>query len=346
MIYIFIFILLFIASLIEINFIVDRKNYFFIFCLLVLIFFIGGRYGNGADYYRYETIFRNINISNFYLHDDPGFSAVALGLKKFGFSTEFVFFVFSLIQISLIGFYIATNLKYRFPALLVYYSLYMFPFGFNAIAQGISVGIILCSIRFIEEKKHIHVIVMGVLSFLFHKIGLLIIIIYLIYNLKITMRNLICMTMFLALISIILNYCFTNDIFISVLPNDFQSIISSYKLQYSNSIDIVSITARIVMLLFVSLFLMRYNLSERRTYLAYCIGFAVYIILASNDLLATRINLSFKILELALVCGTFTKIKKSETKSFMLVGISVFLFAVLISAMRNPELYPYHSWIL
>ncbi len=346
MIYIAIFILLFITSLIEMNYVIDRKNRFFIFVLLTLVILIGGRYGNGADYYRYDAIFTNININNFYLLDDPGFSAIALGLKMCGFSNGFIFLFFAAIQIGLIGYYIGTNSKYKFPALLVYYSLYMFPFGFNAIAQGISAAIILCSIKFIEEKKVFRVIIMGILAVLFHKVGFIIIIVYIVYNMKLTIRNLIGMIMGLILSSIVLNYLFVSDLLISVLPNDFQNIILSYRSQYSAAIDLVSIAARIVMLLFVSLVFTKYNLNERRTYLVYCIGFAIYVILASNDLLATRINLTFKILEMTLVCGTLNQFKKHETKSIMLIGVSVFLLTVLVSAMRHPELYPYHSWLL
>lgn len=345
MIYIVIFVLLFMISLCEINFAIDHKNKLFIFCLLFLTVFIGGRDGNGADYERYQAIFMTIDVNNFWRFDDPGFSGIALGLKTVGFSPYFTFLFFAAIQVSLIGYYIINNSKYRFPALLVYYCLYMFPFGFNAIAQGISIGIMLCTIKAIEKKKLIEVIVMGILAVAFHRIGFLIFILYVIYNMKITRKKLVCLSMVLFIATFFINYCFVNNRLTAFLPVAFQKIIVSYNSQYADPVGITSIVARVIMLVFVSFMAKQYDMAERRAYLVYLMGFAGFLCLAANDLLATKINLSIKIIEIILVCATLSKVKDRETRSIMLMTLSVFLFTVVASSVRHPDLYPYHSWI-
>ncbi|MCR2046767.1 EpsG family protein [Acetatifactor muris] len=345
MIYVAIFALLFMISLCEINFAIDRKNRLFICCLFFLTVFIGGRFNNGADYERYQAIFTVIEVSNFWRFDDPGFSGIALGLKTVGFSPYFTFLVFAAIQVCLIGYCIVKNSKYRFPALLVYYSLYMFPFGFNAIAQGISVGIMLCSIKAIEKKKLIKVVIMGVLAVAFHRIGLLIFMLYIIYNMKITRKKLVCFSIVLFFAACFVNYCFVNNRLTTLLPRAFQEIIHSYNSQYVEPVGISSILARVIMLVFVSFMAKQYDMAERRAYLVYLTGFAGFLCLAANDLLATKINLSIKIIEIILVCATLNKVKDRETRSIMLMTLSVFLFTVVASSVRHPDLYPYHSWI-
>lgn len=345
MIYLVIFVFLFMVSLCELNFVIDRRNRLFIFCLLFLTVFIGGRDGNGADYERYQAIFTSIEVSNFWMFDDPGFSGIALVLNKVGFSPDFIFLVFAALQVGLIGYCIIKNSKYKFPALLVYYSLYMFPFGFNAIAQGISVGIMLCTIKAMEKKKHFKVVVMGMLAAAFHRIGFLIFMMYIIYNLKITRRKLICLSMALCLAAVFIYYCFVNNRLLAFLPAAFQKIVLSYNDQYVDPVGITSIVTRIIMLVFVSFMAKRYDMAERSAYLVYLTGFAGFLCLAANDLLATKINLSIKMIEIILVCTTLGKIKDRESRTIMLVTLSAFLFTVVASSVGHPDLYPYHSWI-
>ncbi len=346
MIYISIFILLLALSLLEINFIIDKKNKLFFVILFILILLIGTRDGNGADYYRYKAIFNSINENNYMFFDDIGFSIIAVLLNKIHLGSEWIFLVFAGIQVILLGEFIRKNTYYRYPALLIYFSLYMFPLGFNAMAQGISVAIILLTIKYIENKKIIPTLVLAIIAFSFHRVAFLVIVIFIIYKMDITYRNLIYLIVGMIAFSFVLNYLFTSGQIVNHLPLYIRSIFLSYRSQYLESVSIVSILARLIMLCFVTLNLPQNEINERKLYIVYWTGFLFYIILLSNDLLATRINMTLKITEMKLIGDALYNTRSKKTRTFLLVSMSVFLFAVLYSAMGHEDLYPYHSWLL
>lgn len=345
MIYILIFVVLVFFTMLETNYKFDEKNRFFNFLVLILILLIGTRDGLGADYYRYEGLFQVISADVVMKSDDIGFASLAYLLKCIGFHNRQIFLAFAGILCLLYRKVILDNLQYKFPALLLFYSLYMFPLGFNAMAQGIAVMIMMYSIRAMKERKTFKIIILTVLAVLFHSIGLLNVVIWFIMYKKLSLDKIILLIMlgFLAAIGV---YALTDTGIIEiVLQGRLRDIYTSYFSQYKEGVDIVSFMARVAMLIFVLFGAGKFNDNEEKIFLIYLIGIMVYIALLKNSLLATRINLSLKIVEVFLISSVIKSIRGKQNRFIYSSALIVFLFVVFASALSHAELNPYKSWL-
>jgi len=340
--YFYLFCLISILALIEVNRKIDQNNRLFNFLIIVLMFFIGFRDGLGTDYYRYEAIFNAISKDRMIIGDDIGFCLLAFVLKELLFSTEMIFFVFAAISCLCVRKFILDMVKYKYVALLIFFSLYMLPLSFNAMAQGIATGIMLYSFRYFKEKNGIKIILLFLTAVLFHYIGFLLPIIYCIYLFLDTKKKRVWFMLCLILFSFGMILMIKTGGIVNLLPGRMKIIYASYLLNFPEMIDLQSILARLVMLFCVLYGYKKYSHEEKKWATIYITGLVLYFMLYINSLLSTRINLSFKITEIYLIPTMLRNFRKENNRTIVVLVLIVFLGTVLASGMKE-ETYPYRS---
>lgn len=345
MIYIAIFLVLVVCMLLEINLKFDKKSRLFNMIIILLIVLIGTRQGNGADFYRYEGLFNVMSSDIVLKYDDIGFSFLVYLLKSIGLDSRGIFLFFAMLLCILLRKGILDSMNYKYPALLLFYSLYMFPFGFNAMSQGLATAIMIYSIKFMKQKMNGRVLVLTILAISFHGIGLLNVLVWIVMNWKITNKTMVLLTISGIMGSVLIFYLSHLGVLEKILTGEIERIYVSYFAQYEAGVDLISFLARIVMLIIISIGIGMYNDYEKKLYFIYLVGLMAYIALLSNSLLATRINLSIKIVEILLIGSAIKGIKGRTGKIIYVSLITVFLLVVLLGAMGNAELNPYQSWL-
>lgn len=343
--YIVIFIILSILSIIEINNKFDVSNRLFNVLIFILSLFIGMRNGLGADYYRYESLFNTINWERLWRGDNVGFRFIVLGMRKLHFTSELIFLVFAFILCLTLRSVILNMNNYRYPALLIFFSLYMIPLGFNAMAQGLATGIILYSYRYFEKKDIKSVILLSLLAVSFHSIGWLLPICYVVYRINDTKKHRkYFLALFLCAMGCLL-LLVENGSILFFLPRSFKDIYLNYFARYQEGIDLTSVLARFVMAGFVIYGYKQYDLVQKKIFMIYLVGLGIYFVLHNNSLLATRINLSLKISEVILVSAVLRNMKKTSNRTIVMVALIIFLGVVLYGALQHDTVYPYDTWL-
>lgn len=341
--YIVLFCVLSVFAIIEVNKKFDAQNRIFNLLIVVLMFFIGFRDGLGADYYRYEAIFNAINRSRILIGDDIGFCMVAFILKEMRFSTEMIFFTFAALSCLCMRRFILDMVKYRYVALLVFFSLYMIPLSFNAMAQGIATGIMLYSFRYFEKKESKRILFLSCIAFLFHFIGLILPVLYLVYLFSDTRSKRVWFLVFLAGASLGMIFLIRTGSIVMFLPGRIKTIYLNYCFNFPEKVDMISILARFVMLFFVMYGCRKYNQEEKKWFTIYLMGLALYFVLYINSLLSTRINLSIKITEIYLIPAMLKNLKKEWNRTILVLALVVFLGTVLMGALQKETVYPYRT---
>ncbi len=341
--YLFLFYVLSFFAIIEVNTKFDSQNRVFNVIIIVLMFFIGFRDGLGADYYRYEAIINAISRNKILISDDIGFCMFAFVLKELNFSTEIVFFVFAILFCLCIRKFILDKVQYRYVSLIVFFSLYMIPISFNAMAQGIATGIMLYSFRYFEGKNTKKILLFFGIASMFHFIGYILPILYLIYIFSDTDRKRICFLLCLAVISLGIILLIRTENIVMFLPGRTKVIYTSYLSNFPEKIDMISILARFVMLFFVIYGYKKYTQEEKKWLVIYLTGVFLYFALYINSLLSTRINLSIKITEIYLIPEMLKNLKMKWNRTILLLLLVAFCGTVLMKALQNQTVYPYRT---
>lgn len=155
--YFFIFFLLLSGALLEI--ISNNKKFsqstftFFIFCFFILSFI---RWETGTDWTPYYDVFKSIEIPwetlTDYLHGfEPGFMILYNIAKSISDSYTIMLLTEAIILYFCIYYFIKAHSFYPILSLLIYYSMSFA--GIFFVRQNIAMAILLCSLKYIYEKK-------------------------------------------------------------------------------------------------------------------------------------------------------------------------------------------------
>lgn len=118
------------------------RNVFILSFSIILIVTVL-RFGIGADYFSYEYIYNNLNVSSFgkmldsFTNIELGFRLISFIGRKLGLSFHLFISIFSIIGTSIIGLMIYENKKFPAKSFLLYYSIIYLTWDLNAIRQGI-----------------------------------------------------------------------------------------------------------------------------------------------------------------------------------------------------------------
>lgn len=177
---------------------IDGQKYtkaLYIFLFFVFWFTAGLRFETGIDYNAYYEVYQeSYSLKQALLNDkfseisvEPGYLLLNSVFRSIGTEINIMFFFISLItSLLLFNSFEKYIDKYKFLALLAYFSFVYFTLDMSGIRQAIAVNIFLYSLRFIQEKKIYKYLACVILASFFHASALIGLVLYWVFNKKIT----------------------------------------------------------------------------------------------------------------------------------------------------------------
>lgn len=324
MIYFSILLVLIIFSLIEVA--TSHKNnllYNIIFFSMAALNAL--RFGIGSDFFNYMYLYNlyppldSPQLLNNDYHGEIGFKVIIAIFKYFNFDYHFFLFVISILLFFNVYIFIKEYSKYKFVSLLMFYVMYYFTYFNSGFRQGFTIIIFLLNIiPFVLEKKYIKFFVTTLILSLFHSSILVVMILPIIQ--RFINKNTLKILFLLSIVSLLLSIIIRNNIFIFILQQI--GLVLNYT-EYS--LNVFGILFRLLMLLIIIYMygLCKDSVSENdKTILKfYFVGFCIYIMLSTQDLLASRIHVYFKALEIYIIPKLLFQLKLRDRMIFAVVLI-------------------------
>jgi len=315
---------------------------FEVFILFHLVFFTAIRTHTGTDYHSYVDIFNIIPPfssgqsldANIYVNIEPGFKIMTAIMKEFD-SLILYFFVVAMLSFMPLyaGLKSVSNLSSMsiFLALFMYCCIFMISYNYNAVRQAISMGIFVWSLPYIVSNRTLSVLALSLLATMFHSSGVFIAISYLGVRLLLVDSSL---KVVIGLLGCILVYV------LDLLPMLLGSIgINTERwVQAWGSIDSVSFLLRCVIIALFCFPFRFYESSRLNSVLftLYFHGFAFYVMLASIGMMATRINMFYRVLEILIIPLILSQ-SKFVTNKYFYFGVFLALgFLVFYTTLNEP----------
>lgn len=305
MYYFLFFVLLCIGSLISIS--SDGQKYTKSFYVILFLFFwltSGLRFETGIDYFAYQDIYdQTYTLKQAFEYGkiseipaELGYLLLSSLFKTIGTEINVMFLFIALITSLLLfnSFKTYVN-RYKFVALLIYFSFVYFTLDMSGVRQAIAVNIILYSFRYIQRKNIYKYIVCVILASFFHASALIGVIFYWLFNKKISSFFIVLATLFGFLI-IGLEIPIINIIVDKVL-SQFMPATAMFKLfYYSTSDKIWGLNIKVIfniMVLFVLLY-HRKTLAERFLYFNLILN-SLFCYVFLREILWESININSRI---------------------------------------------------
>ena len=195
------------------------------------------RYKIGADYEGYEFIFSllNIDVGNYEITRlEKGYYFLIKMVNLISGTQQLVFLIMAIISNYLIYKFIIENSKDKILSILIFFLIGPFySSGFNGIRQYLAISLFLYSLKYLKNKKVLKYFFFIFLGFLFHKSCILLLPLYLILNLKYSLKQKIIILILSLLVDYkllptilnIFNYGIYNSIVIYRVNSNFYLIL-------------------------------------------------------------------------------------------------------------------------
>ncbi len=349
------------------------KKALFIFALAALTVFFSLRYGQGTDYLTYLSIYANIEP----LHTLPNYFAFSYNKIEIGF-----FYLISLFRmfgahftifitfVTVFSFFMLGRFIRRFSSaapilsITIFYAVYSITYMESGIRQMLAIAIVLGFVLVEWDNGHHVLPVVGIaLASLFHTSALLMLLLPILcwkgnsklffIDWKLT-KSIVILSIILLLGAVINLFDWSR--WISFLPARLEYTLWYYY-QERSGISYLAFANRTLFALIIFCFSYYFRRAltdtDRLLFNMYIIGYLIYILFISFDLIASRCNVYFRIVEIALIPQLFTKDKRFVTRKIVLlpglVLLVSFLYVKDISAVmdfaqyydNNPLRYPY-----
>ncbi|HIF9454008.1 TPA: EpsG family protein [Photobacterium damselae] len=307
------------------------KILFFTLSLSVILL-TGIRFGAGKDYFVYFALFSNLTDwydANFEL----GFTIIVNLLRNLKLNVYDIFFFFAFFSIWPVIRAFGKYSKYPLFSLAIYFCLYLIPLNFNAVGQGVVTGLFFYSLSLMRAERHKTILILSVFSTLIHSSGIFIYIVYCTSLIKIQVNQL----RFIFLISILV-FFFSPYIYslIMLLPIDILFVkMSSYAEQYNTGVKLTSIIQRVLIILPLLILYENFDDFNKKLAKVYIFGFLFYALFSFNGLLATRINLLFKVLDVLLIPNLLWSFKYKSERIITFIFFAIFSFVILSGNFKN-----------
>ena len=287
------------------------------------------RFGQGVDYFNYRAIF--YSVSSFdrivgYVHGEPLFLFLCYIFNNIGNYESFVF-VMSFAQMFMIRHFISRHSKNAAVSVLIFISIIYIPYFFNATRQGLAMSIFLCfGTKYIERRKWDKYIITCLLASQLHTVSL----IYFTVPLVLLFRT---GSVIRGSILCILAGMIILPRFEGALPY----VASGSEARY--------IAAAERLLSFIAINFVYHSIySERRGQWwmkLYCYGTGLYFIFLPYSLVASRLAVCFKALEIIIVPELISH--RSRYRQLLIIyffALSVIMFAHSLYAEAQHGGYP------
>lgn len=348
--YSMIFLILFLLSFVEmLTKKIDNRifNLVFIILTIMLIF----RYGQGPDYVAYEheynTILLRDNLKSFILlKGDYLFWGMTVLLSYFSIPFEIFVGLIAFFSMRCLYKFIIKHSKYRAISLFIFYCLFYVYFD-TLLRQAISLSIVIAYVfDYIVEKRYSKAILFTILASLFHQSALILVIGILLLKIKEFNYKIILPS---SIVVVILSYFGVFETLINILPSFLKSRMIWYIYSQGN---IMAFLNRLFIYIIV-MFLIMLNKSTKsftdkdRIFIKlYSLFLLIYSIFFKVNLVASRLDIYFRIIEIILIPNLLYGLKGKffyRTAPFILIG-SIFLNTYFgINYYKNTKMFLYQG---
>ncbi|CAH6918128.1 putative EpsG-like glucosyltransferase [Vibrio chagasii] len=337
MIYIYIYMGLSLLSIID-NFKHNFKIHY-IFIALALFVLISIRFDVGTDYFAYYDFFGRERESIFDINFEPGFSIIVYFLRLWGFGPEFIMAMFAFVSIILTYIGVSRHSKAIGISLLIYFSLYLIPMNFNAVSQGVAIGFYLFSLKYIIQRDITKTSIISLIAFALHSSGVFIFLSYLFLSLNFN-RNRLALLVILSCFLIVLNSQISSLI-VNLPISSISEKMSSYNEIFEGNVSYASYAIRLFVVLALLCLYDRMSHDDRDIMRLYVLSIFFYSVFFNNGLLATRINLFFKVLDVILIANVVYYFKSGISRYIVWLCITIFCFLILSANFNNEKVWNY-----
>jgi hypothetical protein len=310
--------------------------------MLVLVGIASLRLETGTDFNSYLSFWNA--VTPLYDGIDYGYEYFEIGFRYFAsfvkmFSENSVLYFFSLSFISLYVFYrgiqkyyVSVNL-----ALFMYLCVFYLAYVFNGMGQAITMSIFVLSLSYFFEKKIIQIILITVVATLMHKSGLFILVAYFLYRIF----NVIKID-YLYYIGIpVMFIVYKMNLLILIFSTLFPGMVKVYIEILSEPTSLFQMITRFIIVSVLFYFYKKSpnNLFYRNVFLVYLIGFLLYIGFSDFNMLATRINMFFRLTEILLFSNIIMYSKNLFTKNIIFLMIVAIYSYSYFTLVNHPDFY-------
>lgn len=168
----------------------NKNNYVFIVCMLILFLFAGMR-GNGAgDYFTYKKYAALITdipaLMNKNFPMEVGFRLISFVVNKLSLDIQFVITIMNAISLSCIYVFIKRYSPDKIFSLFLFLPMFML-FDMHAARTAVALSIGSLGLKYVLEKKIIPFVLIILLASCFHKIAIVLLLIYFLNMLKVSL---------------------------------------------------------------------------------------------------------------------------------------------------------------
>ena len=343
----------------------------YLLALLGLFLFFSLRFGQGTDYLTYMSIYANVSP----LQNLPRYASFQYGKIEIGvfylmsffrmLSVHYALFIAIISGVSLVAIhrFIRTFSPLPIFALTCFYAIYSLTYMESAIRQllalSISLGFVL--VDWTRGKRARPVVCIFIASLL-HTSALVLLVLPLLFFcprplfiLEWKPRNtVLCLALLLAA-SVLINFINLGPL-IELLPAQLSYTIFSYYNQ-SSRLSVLALLNRSLFFLIAAglAYHRREQLAqpERLLFNLYCVGYGLYLLLISFDLMASRTNVYFRIVEITLLPLLLHQnrdlVRKTAVALPIVLALLAFIYVKDVTAImgfayyysNNPLHYPY-----
>lgn len=361
MIYYVIFFLLFFSATVFDFFKIKQKyvsNVIF-WSLSITIFCLAAfRYETGYDFIPYQNMFLKVKSSSLNVFQLSNSMNIEMGyvflmklLKDFSF--EFFLFFVSLVAIFPKIYLINKINKNKFLMLFCYYTTIFLTYDMGIMRQGLSLSILLFSVKYLLSHKYLKFQLVVILASLFHSTSLIFSFLYLLKDKELSLKTYVSLSVLTLVFPLFIN----TSSFINLL-SQFGGILGSKSDYYANyyveSSIFVSLIKRIVVIM-IFLYFSKIKDNKDNYYNdffwlslnAYLLSLIFMSLLNGVAIIATRGTVSLYLFQI--VCFGYIARKKDN---FQYIVINLLCLVLFYSSFIGPlkdeyNFYmPYETWIL
>jgi hypothetical protein len=324
----------------------SNKGFFYTY-LFILFVLASFRYGVGPDYFNYEYLYSLVNTD--VLDQIGSLTGQELLFRVFGSTLNYINFTYqqyltvaALVTLFYVGKICKKYSKYPVFSLYLFYCLFYFVWVFSGIRQGLTLAIgVYYLLECLQGRKHIKFGIIVFLLTLIHSSSLILLLFYVLANLKIKRKTLLIGVFFCFCISLIPRE-YLMGIF-SQLP--FGERIEFYYRLADDGItisyfDFKSISRFILLVLIGVVFAKNYSKNdetERQVMDMYVASFGIYYALRFVEILAANASIYGFMLIVIILPNMYGKLKKTANSQLFLSFILIFSIAYFFKTLYAME---------
>lgn len=312
--------------------------------IILIMLFAGLRYGIGTDYANYANIFSRISQNTPYNNGlEKGFLYTARFFNRFehGFVQHILFI--SIITSLFHYLAIKSSSQSSSHRVLIYLMLFLtstYFIPFNAVRQGVAIAISFYSFKFIRERKLLWVVACTILSYWFHRSGIILFFIYFLYlfpTKKIILYGIILFAFVVNKYDLII---LVLDFILGLLDAKSARHLITVKAIYGSGLGVY---AYVLMSLVVIFFYKIKTRDDKFLLLMFAGGISLRV-LSLENIIFIRLAYYFTVFDILVIPNFILGFKERENRiifSAFVLGVYGLLFAL---ALKNSNgLNPYNS---